>query len=70
MKTLKQRHDDHIAKLKASGVTLTSFNCPACNTVILTRVPDSGVYDTVTLCPECEEIFFKIVHADGRVVIK
>ena len=70
MSDLKEAHYEHIAKLIEPGVALTEFKCPECSALISTRIPDSGVYDTMSTCPECEEIFFKIVHANGRVTIK
>ncbi len=67
MNNIKESHDKYMAKLRASGVVLTEFNCPDCEALISTRVPDSDIYDTMSTCPECGEIFFKIVHANGEV---
>ena len=70
MPTLKEKHDAYMRRLKASGVRLAEFKCPECDAKILTRVPDAGdIYDSMCACPECEGIFFKIVHPDGRVEV-
>jgi len=67
MVKLKEAHDKYISRLEESGEKLTKFKCPECGATIKTLVPDSGVFDTMSQCPECEELFFKVVYANGTV---
>lgn len=53
-----------------NGSNLTSFDCPSCNKEIKTLVPDFNDYDTMSVCPFCGELFFKIVNTKGEVTIK
>lgn len=47
---------------------ICEFECPHCETQIGTLKPElSSTYSSVTQCPDCSEVFFKVVREDGEV---
>lgn len=59
--TLMQRYTEYNDRLKAQGVKLIAFACPACNQNIETReAPKGDVWDTLSDCPHCNAMFMKI----------
>ena len=42
-------------------------SCPECGTTTQTQVPESGQYDTMCVCPFCDEMYFKVVEITGEV---
>ena len=67
---LKQQYLSHIAKLEQQKVPLASYCCPACDYLIKTHRPAAGdVYDTMTTCPNCEELYFMCVQSNGKVTL-
>lgn len=66
--TLKQKHDEFIAKAKESGAKTLTYRTPCCNKEVEDRVPPKGdVWDTMTVCPHCEKHFFKTATASKIV---
>lgn len=65
--TLLQRYTEYNDRLKAQGITLIAFECPACNQSIETQpAPKGDVWDTLSECPHCNAMFMKIT--DGKEV--
>lgn len=57
-----------IQRYKAAGKPLAAYNCPVCDFQIETPKPKPGdVYDSLTLCPECDRVHYKVVNSDGQV---
>lgn len=62
MATLKQKHDEFIARLKAQGTKILEFKCPACGKKIETQAaPKGDTWDSLSNCPHCEALYMKIV---------
>lgn len=69
--TLKQEYTAYISRLKKSRTKLVAYPCPACREEIETLVPPKGrKYDSLTECPHCRELHFKVVDAGGRVGVR
>ena len=50
------------------GSNLTSYGCPNCREILQTLVPDiSEQYDSMTICPYCDKVYFKTVTEGGEV---
>lgn len=65
---LRDAYDAFITRCRQDGVSLASFECPACGESIETPRPEHGhVYDSITTCPHCEHLFFKVVRSNGTV---
>jgi len=47
----------------------TDFNCPVCDANIGTLKPDVGEnpFDSLSSCPDCMKVFFKVVESNGCV---
>ena len=68
MGTLLQRYRAHTKRLRRTGAELTEYECPSCGESIEAFVPGPGrVFDSLVICPHCEEQHIKVVHSDGRV---
>lgn len=66
--TLRENHEQLLARYREAGQRLTSYACPTCEQQIETLVPDSPqIFDTMMTCPFCGDLHFKIVYASGRV---
>ncbi len=60
---LLTRHYEYIAKAAARGSKIVAFNCPCCTKQIETRAaPTREVWDTMSQCPHCGGLFFKITR--------
>jgi hypothetical protein len=47
---------------------LSTFDCPCCAESVQTLRPPKGqTWDSLTICPHCESMCFKVAHDDGRV---
>lgn len=58
--TLKQKHDEFIAKVKAKGGKTLVYRTPCCNNEVEDRVPPSGeMWDSMVTCPHCDAHYFK-----------
>lgn len=72
--TLKQKHDEYIATVKARGAKTLNYRTPCCNKEVEDRVPsDNDMWDTITTCPHCETHHFKTATATeivGKLVPK
>lgn len=67
--SMKQRYLRWIAQAREDGKPIAGYPCPACGGRIETLAPaaDDEPYDSMTQCPHCEELHFKVVWASGRV---
>lgn len=68
-----EKYQAYIAKIRAHGHPLASFECPACTQILETERPyldGNEKWDSWGTCPYCESIFFKVVPAHGPVEIK
>ena len=64
MKTLKQKHEEYIAKVKADGGKTLTFKAPCCGQEIEDLAGREGqTWDTLTSCPHCGAMFMKITTA-------
>jgi transcription elongation factor Elf1 len=62
--------DKYISQFDESMIA--AFNCPHCETEIHTLKPKTvgQEYDSLTICPDCEKLLFKIVDSSGNVTTK
>ncbi|EPG9355252.1 hypothetical protein ACKU3Z_030060 [Pseudomonas aeruginosa] len=61
--TLMQRYTEYNDRLKAKGVKLVAFECPACQQSIETLpAPKGDVWDNLSECPHCNAMFMKITE--------
>lgn len=59
--TLKQKHDEFIAKVKATGAKTLIYTAPCCGKSIEDRAaPKGDKWDTLSTCPYCNEIYMKV----------
>lgn len=67
MKGLKNKYHKYIEKVRASGASILSYDCPACKKSIETEAPSNTneCWDTITICPHCDGLHFKIVRHDS-----
>lgn len=77
MKTLKQKHEDFIAKFKANGGKTLTFVAPCCGQQIEDRAGNDGeTWDTLATCPHCGVLYTKGLgrhkpaeaHPDGSAI--
>lgn len=74
--THKEEHDAYIAKLRAAGRALASYQCPHCKNEIFTLAAPAGErWDSLASCPHCPELHFKytvgdFAHATAFPVLK
>ena len=67
MKKALQRKRDELARylrtLRANGTTCISFRCPHCGARQFSPQPvtDEVVWDSISICLRCDQLFFKIV---------
>ena len=63
--TLKQKHDDYNAKLKARGVKMLAYTVPCCNGQMEGRAAGAGEkWDSLATCPHCGELYMQITTAN------
>lgn len=61
MKTLKQKHEEFIAKIKANGCKTLTFVAPCCGKAIEDRAGNDGeTWDTLATCPHCGVLYMKV----------
>lgn len=59
--TLKQKHDEFIAKVKAAGKKTLIYTAPCCGKSIEDpAAPKGDWWDTLATCPHCNEIYMKV----------
>lgn len=64
MQTLKQKHEEYIAKVKANGGKTLTFKAPCCGKEIEDRAGVEGeTWDTLASCPHCGALYVKITTA-------
>lgn len=60
-KSLKQKHEEFIARVKANGGKTVQYAAPCCGGMVEDRLaPEGETWDTLTTCPHCEKTFFKV----------
>ncbi len=68
-----KRNESYIAKAQAAGGKVVSYSCPsaACRYSIKTLAPTPrrARWDSLTACPQCGQMHFKVVHGSGKVEI-
>jgi len=58
----KQAYQDFVDRYQAGGDPMLSLNCPHCQGSILTvPAPAGETWDTLSTCPHCGGIYFKVV---------
>ena len=61
--TLMQRYTEYNDRLKAQGIKLIAFECPACKQSIETQpAPKGDVWDSLAECPQCNAMYMKITQ--------
>lgn len=61
MKTLKQKHEEYISSVKASGAKTLTYPAPCCGGQIEDRAANTGeTWDSLRTCPHCGELFMKV----------
>jgi hypothetical protein len=62
MNKLLAEHDAYMAHWKASGRRTLMYAAPCCGATIETTAPPKGeTWDSLTICPHCGEMHFKVV---------
>lgn len=67
--SLLQDYQRWIANARAAGQPLAGYSCPHCGQAIETLRPSPDVepFDSLTTCPHCQQLHFKVVWSNGRV---
>lgn len=61
MKTLKQKHAEYIAKVKATGGKTLKYVTPCCGKGVEDPAAGKGeTWDTLATCPHCEALYWKV----------
>lgn len=61
--TLMQRYTEYNNRLKAQGIEMVAFDCPACKLSIETQpAPKGDVWDTLSECPYCNAMYMKFTE--------
>lgn len=64
LELLRDLHADYLAKWKAEGKPVLSYEAPCCGSPLETTAPSDGeTWDSFTTCPQCGELHFKVVTA-------
>lgn len=66
-KSLLQKYHEYNARLREQGTRMLTFQCPnqGCgNDIEVQAAPKGDTWDTLTTCPHCEQMFFRITHHD------
>lgn len=62
---LKKRTKEWIDRYLGKGNSLVRYKCPLCGANCHSVILEKGqVHDTLTVCPECEKLHFKIACDD------
>ncbi|WP_153117405.1 hypothetical protein [Rhodocyclus tenuis] len=68
MKTLKQQHEEYLARVKAKGAKTLTFVTPCCGKTVEDMAAHAGeTWDTLATCPHCETIYWKVA-TDSEIV--
>lgn len=60
--SLKQAYQDFVDHYHANVGPMLSLECPHCEESILTApAPIGAVWDSLSACPHCEGLYFKVV---------
>lgn len=60
---MRARHDDYIARVKATGKSVVTFSAPCCGKDIETLASLKGErWDSVSTCPQCGALYIKITE--------
>jgi len=60
----RTEYDDFLRGWKARGMPVTDIQCPHCRRAHgIPRIPDT---DSLAICPECDELFMKVIDGQGR----
>ena len=62
--SLKREYQDYMRRWKASGRAVTDITCPHCKgTHEVPSIPDT---DSAAVCPDCGELFMKVLDSNGQ----
>jgi len=65
-----RKHEAWLKRVKAAGRSLVGYACPVCTCHIDSLLPDPGdIYSTMVSCPNCGELHFRVVRANGAVIV-
>lgn len=73
--TLLQKHEEYIARVRAKGAKILSYDCPnpECGKAVEVIVPENkraGTWDTSCTCPHCGDLQFKIATYAKVIVVR
>lgn len=64
------RYQTWLEKMKDAGRPLVGYECPGCQGEIHSPWPVAGdTYSTMVSCPFCYALHFRVVRADGTVIV-
>lgn len=65
--TMMQKYTRYITEQKAAGREFLALQCPSCKGTIETEQPPAGAeWDSLSICPHCEKLFFKtVIHGQA-----
>lgn len=65
---MKQYYEQWLEQMRTDGRKLAVYPCPSCTVSIETLAPPKDqIYDSLSVCPHCEKMHFKVVYATGQV---
>lgn len=62
--TLRRRHDEYIARLKAAGNKVITVDLPCGHQTETPAAPEGEVWDTLSTCQHCGALYMKITSGD------
>lgn len=63
---LLNAHNDYIKRQRENGAPIFSYCAPCCGMAMETNAPkDEQVWDTLTVCPQCDGMYMKVCIREG-----
>lgn len=68
---MKEAYEQWLERMRAADMKLATYECPSCTGSIEALAPPKDqIYDSLSDCPHCEKMHFKVVYATGQVESK
>lgn len=69
IKGLKISYENFLTAVRNNNIKTGSYSCPSCKKDIEAMVPENDeIFDSLSTCPHCGEIFMKVVHSDKIII--
>lgn len=64
------RYREWLKRVTDAGRQLVEYGCPSCKAPVHSLRPEPGdTYSTMFSCPHCDSLHFRVVEADGTVLV-